>query len=173
MYELHANEQYFWTDSTISDLADRVSHFELPCCLCAPLLGRELSSRQVRCRTLDIDSRFGDVPGFEPFDLYRPQYRAEQFGVIVCDPPFWSVSLSQLFGAVRLLSHHDWQQPLAICYPARRAKNLCATFYRFGLAPTGVFPAYRTVQMRETDRIEFFANFDFVGPDGEARSTST
>lgn len=57
--------------------------------------------------------------------------------------------------------------------PARRAKNLCATFYRFGLAPTGVFPAYRTVQMRETDRIEFFANFDFAGPDGEARSTST
>lgn len=115
MYELHQNEQYFWTDSTISDLADCLSRFELPCCLCAPLLGRELSRRNIQCRTLDIDARFGDVPGFERFDLYRPQYRAEQFGVIVCDPPFWSVSLSQLFGAIRLLAHHDWQQPLAIC----------------------------------------------------------
>lgn len=176
MYELHQNEQYFWDDETTSDLADRLGRFVLPCCLCAPLPGRELSRRKVECRTLDIDERFGDVPGFARFDLYRPQYRAETFGVILCDPPFWSVSLSQLFSAVRLLAHHDWLQPLAICYPSRRSKNLCATFYRFGLAPTGVFPGYRTVTARETDRIEFFANFELGAPDGtdgEAPASST
>lgn len=173
MYELHQNEQYFWDDETILDLADRAERFVLPACLCAPLLGRELARRGAACRTLDIDERFGEVPGFLRFDLYRPQWRPESFGAIICDPPFWNVSLSQLFGAVRLLAHHNWDLPVAICYPARRARNLCATFYRFGLQPTGVFPQYRTVQMRETDRIEFFANFELGDSDEQAAASST
>jgi hypothetical protein len=173
MVELHENEQYFWTDETVADLAERTQKFELPCCLCTPLLGRELSRRGVRCRTLDMDERFGDVPGFEKFDLCRPKFRAEKFGVIVCDPPFWNVSLSQLFGTIRLLSQYDWQQPMAICYPTRRSKNLCATFAKFGLQATGIFPMYQTVQARETDRIEFFANFDFGARDALVGGAST
>lgn len=162
MLELHAREQYFWDDETVARLADVAARFENPACLCAPLLGEELERRKMKCATLDLDERFAHLKGFVKFDVYRPAWQNEKFGAVFCDPPFWIVSLSQLFGAIRLLAQHDFDQPLAICYPARRGANLCATFARFGLKPTGFYPAYRTVNTaEERDKIEFFANFSF------------
>ena len=159
MLERHEREQYFWDAQTLESLGDVAARFELPCALCAPMLGRVLNERGVASRSLDFDERFAADENFARFDLYRPLYRAETYGVIICDPPFWKVSLSQLLAAIRLLSHHNFGQPLAICYPTRRAKNICGTFARFGLQPTGYFPNYVTVQDLERNRIEFFANF--------------
>ena len=161
MLERHELEQYFWDAPTLETLADVAARFELPCCLCAPFLGRALAARGVQSRVLDADERFAGDENYAAFDLYRPVYRAEKYGVILCDPPFWKVSLSQLFAAVRLLAHHEWAQRLAICYPARRTKNICGTFARFGLEPTGYFPGYLTVRELERNRIEFFANFEW------------
>lgn len=162
MLELHAREQYFWDDATVSRLADVAARFENPCCLCAPLLGQELERRKIACSTLDVDERFAHVKGFTKFDVYRPTWQSAEFGAIFCDPPFWIVSLSQLFGAVRLLARHDYATPLAICFPTRRGANLGATFHRFGLKATRFFPTYKTVNTREEhNRIEFFANFSF------------
>ena len=84
------------------------------------MLGVELERRGVACATLDVDERFAHLQGFKKFDVYRPTWQAERFGAIFCDPPFWIVSLSQLCAAIRLLAWHDFEQPLAICYPARR-----------------------------------------------------
>ena len=159
MLERHEDEQYFWDCETLEALADVAARFENPCCLCAPMLGRVLSRRGLDARVLESDERFAEDAGFARYDLYRPVWRAETFGVLLCDPPFWKVSLSQLFAAIRLLAHHNWEQPLAICYPQRRGKNLCGTFARFGLEPTGYCPGYLTVQELERNRIEFFANF--------------
>lgn len=163
MLELHAREQYFWTDDTVAHLADVAARFSNPCCLCAPLLGQELERRNHQCATLDVDERFAELKGFEKFDVYRPTWPAREFGALFCDPPFWIVSLSQLFAAVRLLARHNTEMPLAICYPARRSANLLGTFHRFGMRATGYYPTYRTVdtQGEERNRIEFFANFDF------------
>ncbi|MBW3637159.1 MAG: protein-lysine N-methyltransferase, partial [Armatimonadetes bacterium] len=142
MLEQHPLEQYFWDEATINQVADAAARFPNPCCLCAPMVGRELEKRGLETRVLDVDERFFDVAGFRRFDLYRPEWLGETFGVIVCDPPFWIVSLSQLFAAIRLLARHDYAQPLAICYPTRRGANLTGTFARFGLAPTGFLPKY-------------------------------
>ncbi len=162
MLELHAREQYFWDDETVSRLADVAARFENPACLCAPLLGQELERLEIKCATLDVDERFSHLKGFSRFDVYRPSWQTPEFGAIFCDPPFWIVSLSQLFSAVRLLARHNFEIPLAICYPSRRGTNLCGTFHRFGLKATGFFPTYRTVgTSEERDRIEFFANFSF------------
>lgn len=162
MLENHSREQYFWDDATLDYLANIAAQFENPACLCAPLLGSELERRGVACTTLDIDNRFQNLKGFTPFDVYRPTWQSADFGVIFCDPPFWIVSLSQLFSAIRLVCKHDFDKPLAICYPARRGTNLGATFARFGLRPTGYFPAYRTVDTQEDrSKIEFFANFQW------------
>lgn len=163
MLELHAREQYFWTDETVSHLADIAGQFERPGCLCAPLLGQELEKRGTQCLTLDVDERFSHLKGFTKFDVYRPTWQAQELGAIWCDPPFWIVSLSQLFAAIRLLAHHDYEKPLAVCYPARRGANLMATFHHFGLTATGYFPTYKTVNTDENERsrIEFFANFPF------------
>jgi hypothetical protein len=124
MYELHEHEQYFFDTPTLEHLAKFVGGFTQPCCLCAPLLGRALVERGVSTTILDTDDRFGSVAGFQHYDLYRPAPLRQTFGLIVCDPPFFKVSLSQLFGAVRLLSQFDYTQPLLICYLSRRAANI-------------------------------------------------
>ncbi len=165
MYERHEHEQFFWAAPTVSRLADFVSPYPNPCCLCAPLLGQELERRGVPARTLDRDERFADLRGYRAWDLYRPEWLGEEFGLIVCDPPFFGVSLAQLFTAIRLLSRHDYAQPLLLCYLSRRAASVQGTFWRFGLEPTGYEPGYRTVQDLERNRIEFFGN---LGPEAHA-----
>lgn len=160
MLERHELEQYFWDTATIEWLCERLQRFVRPCCLGAPFLGRELVTRGVEVATLDIDERFSSIAGFVRWDMYRPSWIGDKFDVIVCDPPFWKVSLSQLFRAIRLLAHHDFAQPLLLCYPQRRAANLCGTFARFDLASTGRLATYLTVQSNENDPIEFFANWD-------------
>jgi hypothetical protein len=161
MYELHENEQYFFDPPTLDYLAGVVAVYPNPCCICAPLLGQELERRGVAVRVLDIDTRFAGLRGFRRYDLYRPEWLGEEFGLIICDPPFFNVSLSQLFTALRLLSRHDYGQPLLISYLARRAASITGTFARFNLQPTGYVPGYQTVQKSPRNEIEFFGN---VGP---------
>jgi hypothetical protein len=167
MYELHENEQYFFDGPTLAFLGDFVARFANPCCLCAPLLGRELEARGVSVRTLDIDERFAGLRGFRRYDLYRPEWLGEEFGLIICDPPFYNVSLSQLFRAIRLLSRHNYGQPLLVSYLVRRAANVTGTFARFGLQPTGYRPGYQTVQKSERNEVEFFGNVP-IGATGAA-----
>ncbi len=158
MEERHEVEQYFFTSETSARLARFAAGFENPCCLCAPTVGEELLRLGVRARVLDIDERFADTPGFRLYDMYRPQPLHERFGLILCDPPFSKVTLSQLFAAVRILSGNCFEQPLLIFYPRQRAANLLGTFARFGLGPTGYHPTYVSVKALERNEIELFGN---------------
>ena len=158
MLEKHELEQYFWDAPTVSHLADFAGGYGRVCCLCAPLLGQELAARRHWVRILDTDERFGGLPGFRKYDIYRPEWLGETYDLIVCDPPFFNVSLSQLFGAIRLLSRNDFAQPLLVCYLQRRASSVVGAFAPFGLEPTGYLPAYQTVQQSERNVIEFYGN---------------
>ena len=158
MQELHEKEQYFFTDETTGRLADFAAHFPNPCCICAPSVGVELGRRGVRARVLDIDERFAATPGFRHYDLFRPEWLGEEFGLILCDPPFFNVSLSQLFAALRLLGRNRYEQPLLISYLGRRSASIVGTFARFGLTATGYSPRYKTVQALARNEIEFFGN---------------
>jgi hypothetical protein len=159
MEERHEREQYFFDAETLGVLADFVSRFERPCCLCAPMVGRELHRRGRTVRVLDVDRRFADLPGFVEWDLYRPRHLDETFDLILCDPPFFNVSLSQLFTAVRLLAHFDVASNVMISYPVRRRGAILGTFRPFALRPTGYRPGYQTVQQCDKNDIEFYANF--------------
>jgi hypothetical protein len=158
MYEQHQREQYFFDPATITHLADFVQGFAQPCCLCTPMVGRELVRRSVNVTILDSDKRFSDLPGFQRYDLYRPVWLGQPFDLILCDPPFFNVSLSQLFQTIRLLSRYDTNQPLLICYLKRREANLLGTFATFNLQPTGYNPSYLTVQAVDRNEIEFYSN---------------
>lgn len=158
MDERHENEQYFFDAPTLARLADFLSGWERACCLCAPLLGQHLARRGVAVTILDIDERFAGTPGFRRFDIYRPQRLATRFSLILCDPPFHKVSLSQLFSAVRALSHYDLRQPLLISFLERRSAALLGTFAPFGLRPTGYRPTYLTVQPTQRTAVQFFGN---------------
>ena len=161
MIENRDAEQFFWDDPTVRYLADVAARFEFPCALCAPFLGMELVKRGVKTRVLDSDERFSHLAGFEIYDLRRPRYLNENFGVIFCDPPFWSVSLRELLAAIRVLARYDSSQNLAICFPTRRAAALLRVFAEFGLKPSGFFPKYRSVEDTARNEIEFFANFEW------------
>ena len=158
--EHHHREQYFFDQKTLDELAAFVSTFDRPCCLCAPMLGRELHHRGRNVRVLDVDRRFADLPGFVEWDLYRPRHRDDEFDLIVCDPPFFNVSLSQLFTALRQLCHFDLTRKIMVSYPVRRARAIVGTFSPFNLTASGYKPGYLSVQQCEKNDIEFFANFD-------------
>jgi hypothetical protein len=159
--ENHQREQYFFDEPTLAALADYVSAFSNPCLLCAPMVGRELHRRGRTVRVLDVDRRFAGLPGFVEWDLYRPRHLDEDFDLVLCDPPFFNVSLSQLFTAIRLLARFDYAQRIAIAYLVRRESAILGTFARFNLAPTGFFPSYQTVQSCAKNDIQFYANFDW------------
>ena len=84
--------------------------------------------------------------------------RGEDFDIILCDPPFYSVSLSQLFSALRTLSRNDFRQTLMVSYLRRRASVVLGTFAKFELQPTGYLPGYQTVQSVPRNEVEFFSN---------------
>ena len=164
MEERHEREQYFFDRPTLDALADLMSRYERPCCLCAPMLGREMHRRGRPVRVLDVDLRFADLTGFVEWDLYRPRHLDEEFDLLLCDPPFFNVSLSQLFSAIRLLCHFDLSRKVVISYPVRRQNAILGTFAPFNLRPTGYHPGYQTVQKCEKNDIEFYANFDADWP---------
>jgi len=170
MYENHQREQYFFDQDTLNQLADFAGSYRNPCCLCTPLLGQELTGRGIETRILDIDERFSHLPGFKAFDIYKPAWLGEEYGLIICDPPFFNVSLSQLFKAIRILSRYDYRQPLLLCYLARRAANVLGTFSHFNLQPSGFYPTYQTVTKIDRNHIEFFSNVgEAFGNAGEAQ----
>jgi hypothetical protein len=153
MHENHKKEQYFFNDETIQKLADFASQFENPCCLCTPTVGVELEKRGIQVTTLDTDERFSNLKGFIKYDLYRPIALDKKFGIILCDPPFNIVKLSQLFTAIRMLSA-GFEQPLWISHPEERKYDVMATFFWFKLKETGFFPQYQIPQ----EHIQFYGN---------------
>ena len=160
MEERHENEQYFFAADTIERLASFLESYESVCCLAAPTLGRELARRGQEVRVLDIDERFRDLPGFAYWDIARPTWRGEHHDVIVCDPPFFGVSLSQLFDALRVLTRYDFSGRVLVSYLTRREKSLLSVFADFDLRASGFRPRYETVDAAKRNDIELYTNLD-------------
>ncbi len=162
MRERQEIEQYFFSEETLNDLANLAMRFSNPLCLCAPSLGAELERRGVEATTLDLDDRFTHLRGFHPYDLSNPQPVDERFGVIICDPPFLTISLRQLFEAICVLSHNSYTQPLIVNYLHSRGPQLMRQFAHFGLRATGYAPRYGTIQNVGKNRMEMYANITFA-----------
>lgn len=158
MYELHKNEQYFFDDATIEHLCSFFLAYQNICVLCAPMLGRALSEAKKNVTILDIDDRFANIKGYRNWNIYKPEWINQTFDIIFCDPPFFNVSLSQLFKAIRMLSHNNFEQRLMLSYLTRRSSAVTGSFHLFNLKPTGYFPSYVTVQRTEKNEIEIFSN---------------
>ena len=158
MEEYHKNEQYFFNQATLENLESLTNEFENICCLCAPSFGKHLIEKDRQCATLDIDKRFETLEGFQYFDLSKAKWTDQQYDLIVCDPPFFNVSLRQLLQAIRVLSNYNPQQKLLICYLERRSRTFLEVFKEFGLEQTELYAGYQSVQPIEKNKIVFFGN---------------
>jgi hypothetical protein len=156
--ERHEREQYFFDEPTIGRLVDVLVSYRQICTLCAPLLGKALAARGQAVTILDIDERFSNVPGFQCWDLQRPTRLAQRFDLIICDPPFFTVSLSRIFRALRVLAQERFDQALLVAYLCRRESAVLGTFRPFALVPTAAYPSYLTVQPSQRNAIAFYGN---------------
>ena len=159
MNELHENEQYFFSENSLNELTLMLSDFDNICCLCTPLLGKKLNELGKIISILDIDKRFSDMECFTYYDINRPKYLENNFDVIVCDPPFFNVSLDRLFKTIQMLSHYNYNQKLLIMYLERRQLNIMNTFCGFNILPYNYIPEYQTVKVCEKNRVIAFSNF--------------
>jgi hypothetical protein len=73
----------------------------------------------------------------------------------VADPPFFSVSLSELFKAIRYLSQGEESQPILFCHLVRFADDIIERFARYCVEPIAYYPGYQSVQ---NNGIQFFGN---------------
>lgn len=159
MQENHQLEQYFFDRETTGRLADLCAAAAAPCCLGTPSVARELHRRGQPARLLDVDARFAELPGFVHWDFYRPRPLSERFDLIVCDPPFSRVRLSQLFVALRTLVQGDFTTRLVLCHLERRQHDIQGALGAFGLSLTDIVPTYVSVSPSPADRIVVYANF--------------
>ncbi len=158
--EDHQREQYFFDVPTVARLADMVEAHARPVCLCVPMVARELARRGRSVQLLDVDARFSQLPGFTRWDLYRPTPLAETPDLILSDPPFTLVRLSQLFTAIHTLCRGELRTRVAIVWPTARALDITGTFAPFGLRETDFEPGYVSVRPIEENRASLFANFE-------------
>ena len=158
MHEDHAKEQYFFDHPTRARLARVASRFERPVLLCCPMVGQALHEQGKRVAVLDVDERFGHLPGFVRWDAYRPTPLPFEPDLVLVDPPFKKVRPDQLFAAVRTLSRGRTDVSLAVVMSEDREEALLGTFAAFGLRATDVRPGY--VSVPATVPIRLYANFD-------------
>ena len=159
--ERREREQYFFDAPTVAAWTRVAERFERPCILCAPTIGAELHGRGRRAAVLDLDERFAYLPGFHRWDLARPRPVSERFDLILCDPPFFAVSLGRLAAAIEVLSGYDPSQRLAVTYLKRREHAFLERFAACGLRPTGARVGYWSVDASERNEIEVYANFEW------------
>jgi len=94
---------------------------------------------------LDIDNRFSNLPGFVHWNMYRPAALHTKPDLLLCDPPFKTVKLDQLYRAYMALLHGDPTVPVVMSWLSRRESALLGTLHPFNLQPTGFYPGYVSV----------------------------
>jgi hypothetical protein len=157
--ERHEFEQYFFAERTLDDLCELLGRFQRPVILCAPRLGEAMERRGRTVATLDVDERFARLRGFVKWNIRRPAPLGFKPDLILCDPPFFGVSLGELFLSIRLLARFDTTTPVAVSYLSRRAAAITAALRPFGVEATAYRPAYVSVENAGRTEIELFANF--------------
>ena len=156
----HGSEAQVFDPATASALADVLASCEKACCVCVPTVARELHRRGRPVRLLDADPGCGELPGFVQWDLNQPTRLADEFDIVLCDPPYYGAVLSDVLQAIRLLCHDDFDRRIMIFYLVRREGSLLRVFREFGLRPTGYRAAFEPDTVGGVREVECYANWD-------------
>ena len=158
--EKHENEQYFFTEETAEFMVQTAMKFNKICCICCPSVGKRLEEKGADVTILDIDKRFSNLSGFKYWDIKQPEYLAEEFDLIIMDPPFFNVSMREIRKAIQILTHFDTKRTkVMISYLSRREKAFKLGMKPFEMEAMEYVPEYNTVDVTEIkNRIEFYVN---------------
>ena len=172
--ERHDREQYFWNRETIDTFLTALQAWTLNrvCCLCTPTLAHVFwteHQREEYC--LDIDERFAYIPGWRYFDLLKPEEyvpsETEEIGVVVFDPPFFSIPVEQMKVAIeRVLGLHNESQravKMIAGFRKRDSKKFLEVFAGFGLKRTKTVLGYVSIKTGKWANYTLFSNVDLPG----------
>ena len=120
-------EQYFWTENTVNRLLQSLKFIDNCCCLTTPSLGEGFFRIGREEVVLDIDTRFDYLPKFRYFDIRTPEEQEEEFKIIILDPPFFYLSMEQIYKAVLTITKNDFNTKILIEFLRREEKILLET----------------------------------------------
>lgn len=153
-------EQYFWTEDTVNRLLQSLEFIENCCCLTTPSLGEGFFRIGREEVVLDIDTRFNYLPKFRYFDIRTPEEQEEEFRIIILDPPFFYLSMEQIYNAVLTITKNNFNTKILIGFLKREEKILLETFKKFNLKETNFKLEYATARPNKWKNYALYSNID-------------
>ena len=153
-------EQYCWTKDTIKRLLKSLEFIENCCCLTTPSLGKGFFNIGRNEVVLDIDTRFNYLPKYRYFDIKNPIEQKETFEILIVDPPFFYLSMEQIFNAVLTVTKHNFNTKLLIGFLKREEKTLLKTFKKFNIKETNFKLEYTTAKPEKWKNYALYSNID-------------
>lgn len=156
-------EQFFWTSGTVKKLMDSCQYITECCCFTTPSLAEGFSKIGRDEKLLDIDERFSYMPRFEKFDIKNPHSIDESFNVIVIDPPFFNVTIKELFDATNIITGNNFNTNIIIAFLVRFEYPLLETFKPYGISETSATPEYAHIKPNKWKNFKLYSNIDLPG----------
>jgi hypothetical protein len=156
-------EQYFWTEETVNRLLVALEYVPDCCCLTTPSLGHGFYTIGREEVVLDIDERFNYLPKFRYFDIRFPVPQAEDFRIIIMDPPFFYLPMPVIYEAVLTITKGNTNVKLLIGFLKREERTLLETFRPFQLKETNFPLNYATVRPNKWKNYALYSNCDLPG----------
>ncbi len=157
-------EQYFFAKETIFKLLEAFRYEPDPTCLTTPTLGDAYYRYDERAvPVLDIDRRFNYLPKYYFFDIRFPYQIEENVELLVVDPPFFIITLDELFDSICLLANNNFKVKLVISWLRRFEREFLKKFDAFNLKPTKFQMKYQTLKPNKWRNISLYSNYDFRG----------
>ena len=126
------------------------------------MLGYRLVQAGLDVTILDIDTRFEKLKQFQYYDIKDPKYLDIVFDVIICDPPFFTVSFKELLHAIKTLSDFSMYKTVFMTYLYRREIKFLDAFSDYDLYRIKNRPQYKTVDVNDPKNdIRLYCNYLF------------
>jgi 16S rRNA G966 N2-methylase RsmD len=149
----------------VNKLVESLKYTEDCCCLTTPSLGHGFHVTGREEVVLDIDRRFEYLPKFRYFDILSPVADTnESFRIIIMDPPFFYISMAQIYAAVMCITNGSTTNTkLMIGFLRREERQLLEMFRDFNLKPTNFALEYATVKPNKWKNYTLYSNVDLPG----------
>jgi hypothetical protein len=161
--ELRQIEQYFFSENVIRNICDALEYEEKILCLGTPAVADgfyKIKNKSVLL--LDIDNRFDYLPGYIYFDILKYQdIKIDKPNILIIDPPFFKLSLVDLYNCVESLTEGDKKTKIIFAYVHREEKALLNIFKAYKLQLTKFKLEYRYVEPNKWENYSLYSNCEF------------